>query len=393
MNKIIIAGYAAIAASLTGCSTADVCGNTTPERLGISVLGDSYSTYEGEIPEGNDIWYFKPPKAKGGVDSPDKTWWKQVVDRLGADLLVNESWSGATISSTGYGKADFSNRSFVTRAVRLGAGSDLILVCGGLNDSWAGSPLGEMKWSDWTDEDLKCARPSVCKLFSVLRERHPDAKILFVIPGGVRGEIRQAIREAAGKHGAETVDLAGIELSAGHPTAAGMKTFADQVLDALAGMGMYEKFPEDVRFTDDGAMKTVTVEKFMKPSYQTVLTGTDIGKVKLLAADLGGGWVPGGPYESKILFERRDEKERSYTCQVQSCSPQDGIMRIVCLKFKQEKNGDVACRAVWNRYKFSSSEYGVDFSKDENVSGGCGTAGNYTDPGYVVGKMTLGVNM
>lgn len=395
MNKNTFFGIVAIAATIfasTGCSTVKASDGLSSKQLKISVLGDSYSTFEGEIPEGNDIWYYKPPKTKGGIDSPDKTWWKQVVDRLGAKLLINESWSGATISSTGYGKADFSNRSFVTRAVNLGADSDLILVCGGLNDSWAGSPLGEMKWSDWTDEDLKCTRPSVCKMFSILKDKYPKAKILFIIPQDVHGEIQQAIREAAGKYGAETVGLSGIELSAGHPTVKGMKAFADQVMDALVGMGYKPEFPKDVKFTDDGKPKQVVVENFMLPFYQTVLTGTDISKVKLVAADLGGGWVPGGPYASKICFEKRDEQERSYTCQVQSCSPEDGHMRVVCLKFKQELNGDVVCRALWNRYKFNSSEYGVDFSKDENCSGGCATAGNYSIPGYVVGKMTLGVN-
>ena len=362
------------------------------DDLKVSILGDSYSTFEGEIPEGNDIWYTKPPKTKGGIDSPEKTWWKQVINRLDAQLLINESWSGATISSTGYGKADFSNRSFVTRAVNLNKDSNLILVCGGLNDTWAGSPLGEMKWSDWTDEDLKCTRPSICKMFSILKERHPKAKILFIIPEQVRKEIKDSIAEAAQKYGAETTILHSIELSAGHPTANGMKSFADQVIDALSKMNIKREYPQQLKFTDDGKPKKVTLETFMAPFYQTVLKGTDISKIKLVEADLGGSWVPGGPYPSKICIEQRDAAERTYICQVQSCSPQDNCMRVVCLQFKQDYNGDVLCRAIWNRYKFNSSEYGTDFSKDGVASGSCATAGDYTKPGYVVGKMTLSVN-
>ncbi len=307
-------------------------------------------------------------------------------------MLINESWSGATISSTGYGKADFTERSFVTRAVNLGKDSDLILVCGGLNDTWAGSPLGEMKWSDWTTEDLKSSLPSVCRLFTLLDENYPKAKILFIMPEHVRGEIKTAIREAAAKFGAETTDLHGVELSAGHPTADGMKTFADQVIDALAKMDIKREYPKDMTFTDDGTPKKVVVDSFMRPYFQTVLTGTDISKVKVLEADLGGGWVPGGPFPSRICHEQRDDVEKTYTCQIQSCSPEDNNMRVVCLQFKQDFNGDVLCRSLWCRYKFNSSEYDADFAKDGVYNGGCATAHDYKAGGYVVGKMTLGVN-
>ena len=58
----------------------------------VSILGDSISTYEGYIPEGNEFYY-----PKGDVTSVDKTWWHMLLTRLGAKLCVNESWSGREV--------------------------------------------------------------------------------------------------------------------------------------------------------------------------------------------------------------------------------------------------------------------------------------------------------
>ena len=208
------------------------------KELKVSVFGDSYSTYEGEIPEGNEIWYFKPPQARNGVDSPEKTWWKQVVNRLGATLLVNDAWSGATVSTTGYGGNDYTERSFVTRADRLGKDSDLILVCAGTNDSWANSPIGEYKWSKWTKEDIKAFRPALANTFAILKKKYPKAKVLFIINGILRDDVKESIRVAAKRYGVKTVELHDIEMDAGHPTAKGMEAFADQVMEALAKMNI-----------------------------------------------------------------------------------------------------------------------------------------------------------
>ncbi len=46
----------------------------------ISILGDSYSTFEGYIPEGNAIWYFaKTDTARTDVVNVDQTWWRLLL--------------------------------------------------------------------------------------------------------------------------------------------------------------------------------------------------------------------------------------------------------------------------------------------------------------------------
>ena len=59
-----------------------------------------------------------------------------------------------------YDGNDYTDRSFITRASNLGC-PDIILVFGGTNDSWANSPLGEMKHEGYTSQDLFSFRPAV----------------------------------------------------------------------------------------------------------------------------------------------------------------------------------------------------------------------------------------
>ena len=108
----------------------------------VSILGDSYSTFEGYIPVGNAVWYdTRPNPKKTDVSDVKHTWWWQFISRGGYILGVNDSYSGATVSYTGYNGADYSDRSFITRLPRLGS-PDILLIFGATNDSWAGVKIG-----------------------------------------------------------------------------------------------------------------------------------------------------------------------------------------------------------------------------------------------------------
>ena len=107
----------------------------------ISILGDSYSTFEGFIPSGNHCWYFSQPKEDvTDLKAVTQTWWHKLIKENGFKLEKNESFSGATICNTGYRKEDYSDRSFITRMKNLGS-PDIIFICGATNDSWANSPI------------------------------------------------------------------------------------------------------------------------------------------------------------------------------------------------------------------------------------------------------------
>ena len=92
------------------------------QRLRVSILGDSYSTYQYHIPEGNEPWYFEPFRPDlTDVKVVRQTWCWLVVHDGGFLLEKNDSYSGSTICYTGYNDDDYSPRSFITRLPRLGS--------------------------------------------------------------------------------------------------------------------------------------------------------------------------------------------------------------------------------------------------------------------------------
>ena len=202
----------------------------------VSILGDSYSTFQGYIPEGNATWYFNPYKPeRTDVTSVEQTWWWQVIERNGYTLEVNDSWSGSTISYAGYNYADFSDRAFSTRIHRLGQ-PDILLIFGGTNDSWAGVPVGKFKYGLIRRKDLYTYRPGLAKLLKGVRKMYPDTKVLFIINDGLREEIVSSTQTICNRYKVPYVDLQGIDKMSGHPSIAGMKQIADQVDAALKAL-------------------------------------------------------------------------------------------------------------------------------------------------------------
>ena len=81
--------------------------NFAQSKKAVSILGDSYSTFEGYLqPDTNSIWYYSLPRHKTDVVSVRQTWWHQLIRENDYRLCVNNSFSGATICNTGYRKAD-----------------------------------------------------------------------------------------------------------------------------------------------------------------------------------------------------------------------------------------------------------------------------------------------
>lgn len=98
----------------------------------ISILGDSYSTFEGYLqPDTNSIWYYVSPRQQTDVTSVKQTWWHKFIKENNYRLCVNNSFSGATICNTGYRNEDYSDRSFITRMDQLGC-PDVILFLAAL---------------------------------------------------------------------------------------------------------------------------------------------------------------------------------------------------------------------------------------------------------------------
>lgn len=200
----------------------------------VSILGDSYSTFEGFVePKGNELWYFVHPDPKRtDVNDVKQTWWHQLIKDGGYKLEQNNSYSGSTVCTTGYRGEDYTSRAFITRMDNLGS-PDILLIFGATNDSWANAPIGEFVWSDWTEEQLKQFRPALAYMLSHIVDRYPNTQILYIINDGLKPEITSSVVEACGRYGVPYVQLHDIDKTAGHPNVRGMKQIKDQVAAAL----------------------------------------------------------------------------------------------------------------------------------------------------------------
>lgn len=207
-----------------------VCAQNRPR---VSVLGDSYSTFQGYIPEGNEAWYYTPvDTSRTDVDNVTQTWWWQVINQAGCLIEKNDSYSGATVSYHGYDNQDYSARSFITRLPRLGS-PDVIFIFGGTNDDWAGAELGEYQYDHFTQADFYTYRPALAYLLQQAKERYPNVKILFIINSELRKEIVESTKVICSRYSIPYIELKDIDKKLNHPTVKGMKAIAQQVLEFI----------------------------------------------------------------------------------------------------------------------------------------------------------------
>ena len=196
----------------------------------VAILGDSYSTFEGAIPEGNAIWYFKQNNPKQtDVNRVEQTWWKLLIERKGWKLEKNNSYSGSTICNTGYRKEDYSDRSFVSRMENLGDNPDIIFIFGATNDSWAHSPIGEFKYEGITKDDLWSFRPAMAYMLDWMTKHYATSDIYFLLNDGLSKEVTESSKLICEHYGVKCIALKDIHKMAGHPSVKGMQQIADQV--------------------------------------------------------------------------------------------------------------------------------------------------------------------
>lgn len=212
----------------------------TKEPPRFSILGDSYSTFEGYVdPDTNHVWEHY---AEIGVTGVEQMWWRQVADSTGWVLDRNNSFSGALICNY----ADFNGgdyyapNSFLRRMNNLG-NPDVIFILGGTNDVWQDAPFGDFVYADWTEEQLCSFRPALACLLDHVKRQYPKAKIYFLLetspcPDGITEETRlnlvESVHRITQHYGVECIDL-DIHKDWWHPDVEGQKDIARQVLEVL----------------------------------------------------------------------------------------------------------------------------------------------------------------
>lgn len=206
------------------------CGVASAQKKAVSILGDSYSTFEGFVtPETNEMWYYAEGE-RGRTDVTDvtQTWWHQLISQQGWKLCVNNSYSGATISYTGYSGNDYTKRSFLTRMTDLGC-PDIIFIFGATNDSWAGSPIGEYQYENLAKANLWTFRPALARMLEWMTKRYVGVDIYFLLNDGLKPEINESVRTICPHYGVKVIELHDIDKMSGHPSVKGMKQIAEQI--------------------------------------------------------------------------------------------------------------------------------------------------------------------
>ena len=205
----------------------------------VVIFGDSYSTFEGHIPK--EYWpYYTPTRPDiPEVRRVEDTWWHMLITEQGANIVRNDSWSGSTLCNTAYYGEDCSNSSsFIYRLNKLhgegffeGKNVDTVFVFGGTNDSWANDPVGELKYSDWTREDLFCVLPAFCYFIHRLGEVFPGANVIALINTGMKPEIADGYEEACKHYGVGYVRYTDIDKFSAHPTPKGKKQNKEGIVE------------------------------------------------------------------------------------------------------------------------------------------------------------------
>ena len=162
----------------------------------VSILSHSASTYIGvsnnssanSTTGSNDVYY---TEGRHDVFLED-TWWQQVIDALGMDLLVNNSWSGSCVFMPRKGEASvgYGDRAINLHNDTTGEEPDVIFIYLGCNDfAYYKETFGKAADVDYTaiiqdngNGSFSYAAPSTtCEAYAIMlhkvQTRYPDAEV------------------------------------------------------------------------------------------------------------------------------------------------------------------------------------------------------------------------
>ena len=188
----------------------------------ISILGDSLSTFKDNIPSGNATYY---PNENNDVTLVEQTWWMGLIHNSNAQLEINNSYSGSTVSGSKV-------YSYIKRAENLG-NPDYIIIHGGTNDIWQNVPVGTLHF-DLSKDNLNKNEfaDSYDLMIRKCRDLYPHANIILVIPHSISVEYTSIIKEIAIHYnlfGIADLHESSFILSNGHYQIADMQTVSSAV--------------------------------------------------------------------------------------------------------------------------------------------------------------------
>lgn len=220
-----------------------------------SVLGDSVSTLEGYSVPKDAAFYEGFCKLQGNIFAPRDTWWGQVIEQLGGELLVNNSISGSIVCKhrscviPSYGCSD----ERTSNLSKNGEAPDVIMIFLGIND-W-GCAMKPFPNDETESSDTSIFAVAYKAMLEKLKKNYPLAELWcltlpmsigktqdgYFVPcrGGYHIEAYcRAIRSCAKACGCRIIELyEAIQtldtIDGAHPNAKGMEALAKATLSQL----------------------------------------------------------------------------------------------------------------------------------------------------------------
>ena len=207
--------------------------NSKPTKRRLSILGDSYSTYGGFMTPDTNRCFYNGENTANDVTDVSQMWWYKLIEERGYLFEVNNSHSGSPICNTGYDGADASGFSFIGRMNNIGR-PDVIAVFGGTNDAWAGVPIGEYMYANWTSDDLKSFRPAFAYMCDYLIKHNPNADIYIIVNSGLSTAVTESMNVIGNYYGLSLITLPTFDKPYdNHPSKNGQAAIFEAVKDIV----------------------------------------------------------------------------------------------------------------------------------------------------------------
>ena len=212
----------------------------------ISIVGDSISTYIGFNPYNYPVYYKDDRAYENGIESVEDTWWQQVINDVGGELCINNSYSGSLVSGEFESSACSAER---CSTLHSDIKPDVILIYIGTNDRGFEIDVGVE-----SPHDTKKFYGAYRAMLRQLKANYPSSKIICatLLMGKLKDTVNlaydrfmreddrynEAIRLAVKEEGCQLADIARSgeryeTLDYCHPTKCGHKLIAKLWFEAL----------------------------------------------------------------------------------------------------------------------------------------------------------------
>ena len=304
---------------------------------GISILGDSISTYQGwsnntsyNTTIGSNAVYYTG--SRDNFTNVNETWWMQTITRSGLQLVVNNSWSGDEVTDRGVDRAQqLHNNDDVE--------PDIIAVYLGINDFRRAKTASEfaIKYDEMISGMLRRYVGKDVYLFTLVYTTNLEKS--GINPDDVV-QFNQVIVDTASKYGCTVVDLyndTGINktnlstyMGDGnlHPNYLGMDQITRCFMDTLIKKYVTNVYVSDISFISDSEYNIVTSgnapELKLSVSYSNGVTEEVVITDNMYVVDDGyvvSDFEKAGSYDAKVMY-----RGKAATFNINVIDPDAGIL-------------------------------------------------------------------